>query len=225
MSGVRASSFCPRARIICASWRGNMGGTTSRDVERKDLPFLRQPQMRDGMEFYLRTVNGEYVSVCRSCQPADQNLYNRCSAVLCLKRYPTAGSVFRYGQWRDGTFTVRTRSGEYWKRCANCVERCPGVICADGRNPWLAPARFRLVKNDDGSVSLMTDTGRMIEAHACGQRCGRILASLGVGINRQFYVERLRDAEPRIASVPYVPPRSAAPNRARGYEPVSIPFQ
>jgi hypothetical protein len=156
--------------------------------------------------------------------------------------------VFTYFPHRDGTFSVQTESGKYWKRCENCFERCPGIICADGVNPNLQPAKFVLIKNhsgtgagDDGSghstihhvpgatgdvvsgptVSIKTDTGRMLEMHECDQTCGRVVASLGVGLNRQFVIEKLPP--------PYEPPvRVRHPTkkfRVPSSAPIIIPFQ
>jgi hypothetical protein len=186
--------------------------------------FLSNPQLQRGDEFYLRTVDGDYVSVCQSCEPTDQNLTNRCKASLCLKANPVRSSVFTYLPHRDGTFSVQTTSGKYWKRCENCFERCPGIICADGVNVNLQPAKFVLIKRSDVSgplISIKTDTGRMLEMHECDQSCGRVVASLGVGLNRQFVIEKLPP--------PYKPPvRVRQPTkkfRAPSSAPTIIPFQ
>lgn len=184
---------------------------------------LMKPNLVKGDQFYLKTVNDEYVSVCASCSPIDQNLENKCSRNLCVKPNAVRSSVFTYIPHRDGTFSVRTVEGKYWKRCANCVELCPGIVCADGVNPRLQPSKFVLIKNGDelNSISIKTDTGRLLELHDCSQSCGRIVAALGVGLNRQFVIEKL-------------PPPYQAPQRVRrptkrftppSYAPISIGFQ
>jgi hypothetical protein len=185
------------------------------------FPFLTNPQLDDGDQFYIRTTNGEYVSVCYSCQPTGQNLYNKCSANLCIKDEPVKSSVYTYVKHRDGTFSVRTVNGKYWKRCSNCFESCPNIICGDGINPNLQPSKFELIKNGDGTVSIKTDTGRLLELQECEQSCGRIIAALGVGINKQFVIEKIeapqvsyeRDRKPTHK---FVPP---------SYAPLIIPFQ
>jgi len=185
------------------------------------FPFLTDPQFDDGDQFYFRTVNGDYVSVCYSCSPVGQNLTNKCAANLCLKTDPVRSSIFTYLKHRDGTFSVRTIEGKYWKRCANCFESCPNIICADGINPNLQPAKFVLIKNGDNTVSIKTDTDRLLEMQDCEQSCGRIVAALGVGINRQFIMEKV---EPQHVSYQ----RSRAPTKkfvAPSYAPLIIPFQ
>lgn len=189
-------------------------------------PGLKPPNMQRGDQFYLKTINGEYVSVCGSCAPVDQNLVNKCSRNLCLKENPVRSSVFTYIPHPDGTFSVQTVEGKYWKRCANCFERCPGIVCADGVNPNLQPAKFVLIKNGEqppevATVSIKTDTGRLLEMHDCEQSCGRIVASLGVGLNRQFVIEPLPP--------PYTPPeRVRAPTKkwhVPSYAPMNIAYQ
>lgn len=188
-----------------------------------DFPFLTNPQMHYKDRFYLKTVNGEYISVCFSCTPSDQNLDNQCKASLCVKDVAVRSSIFEYLPHRDGTFSVRSEAnGKYWKRCDNCVDLCPNIICADGENPDLQPAKFVLIKNGDGTVSIKTDMGRMLELQDCAQSCGRIVASQGLGINRQFVIEKLPP--------PYSPPErlNRAPTKkfiAPSYAPISIPFQ
>jgi hypothetical protein len=166
-------------------------------------------------------VNGEYVSVCYSCNPTKQNLTNKCSANLCLKTDPTKSSLFTYVKHRDGTFSVKTGEGKYWKRCSNCFESCPNIICADGINPNLQPAKFVLIKNGDNTVSIKTDTDRLMEMQECEQSCGRIVAALGVGINRQFIMEKV---EPQHV----IYQRNRAPTKKfvmPSYAPIIIPFQ
>jgi hypothetical protein len=116
---------------------------------------------------------------------------------------------------------VQTVEGKYWKRCDNCFERCPGIVCADGINPELQPAKFVLIKNGESLVSIKTDTGRLLEMQDCEQSCGRIVAALGVGLNRQFVIEKL----PK----PYEPPqrvrRPTKRFRVPSYAPMTIAFQ
>lgn len=196
--------------------------TSSQQYE-EFFPFLTDPQLSNGDQFYLRTVNGQYVSVCYSCKPNDQNLYNQCSANLCIKSEPAATSIFTYEPHRDGTFSVKTYDGHYWKRCDNCFNLCPNIICADGVNANLQTSKFVLIKNDDSvkSVSIKTDTGRMFETQNCEQSCGEIIAAQGVGINKQFVIEKLPP--------PYTPPvRDRKPTKKflmPSYAPLIIPFQ
>lgn len=190
------------------------------DVKEK-FDFLQDPQMRNNDMFYLKTVNGEYISVCNSCSSTDQNLFNKCSANLCSKPNPVRSSVFTYIKHPDGTFSVKTIDGSYWKRCENCFEQCPNIICADGVNSNLQPAKFVLIKNGDGTISIVTDTGRLFELQECDQTCGRIISAQGAGINKQFTIEKL-------------PPPYQVPNPIRkkttrfispSYAPISIPYQ
>ncbi len=158
---------------------------------RECFPFLTEPQLSYGDQFYLKTVNNEYVSVCHACSPTNQNLENKCSANLCLKLDPVRSSIFTYISHPDGTFSVQTIEGKYWKRCEFCFEQCPNIICADGVNKDLQPAKFVLIKNGDGTISIETDTGRLLELQECDQSCGRIIAAQGVGQNKQFVIEKL----------------------------------
>ena len=185
------------------------------------FPFLTDPQMDPNDQFYLKTVNGEYVSVCHACAPVDQNLTNRCSANLCIKNDPVRSSIFTYIQHPDGTFSVKTIEGKYWKRCENCFERCPNIMCADGINEKLQPAKFVLIKNGDGTVSIETDTGRLFELQECDQSCGRIVAAQGLGLNKQFVIEKLPPpyqvpTPHRKRTMRFIPP---------SYAPMIIPFQ
>lgn len=190
-------------------------------IRKESFTFLTDPQLQPNDEFFLKTLNGNYVSVCGSCDPVDQNLDNKCSANLCLKTQPVRSSIFKYKHHRDGTFSVQTVNGKYWKRCANCFERCPGIICADGLNARLQPAKFVLLKQGNGIVSIKTDTGRLLEPTDCQQSCGRIIASMGVGQNKQFVVEKLPP--------PYTPPQRERKRTKKfilpSYAPIIIPFQ
>jgi hypothetical protein len=179
--------------------------------EQPSFPFLTDPQLHEGDRFYLKTLNGEYISVCSDCQPKDQNLTNKCSSVLCLKKYPTRGSVFVYVPYRDGTFSVQSDlTGKFWKRCNNCVHLCSDIICSDAINPRLQPAKFVLIKLGD-TISIKTDTGRLLDVMECEQTCGRVVAAVSTGVDwnkghyqtGQFTIEKL----PRIPA-PIVEDRS-----------------
>ena len=190
---------------------------------RESFAFITDPQLSSGDRIYIRTANDEYLSVCRDCQPVDQNLTNKCSASLCLVTQPTRASVFEYHPFDDGTFALKTSTGKYLKRCANCFERCPNVICADGINPTLQEAKFVLIKTDDGrnGIAIKADTGRLLEINECGQSCGRVLAALGVGQrNSQFRIE--------ILPPPYQPPVRQRQQTKKflvpSYAPISIGY-
>lgn len=201
---------------IILLWR-----SATRSVE-ENFTFLTDPQLVSDDRIYIRTANDEYVSVCNGCEPIDQNLTNKCTKSLCLLLEPTRASVFIYEPHDDGTFSLKTSTGHYLKRCANCFERCPNVICADGINPKLQEAKFVLIKHGDGNngISIKADTGRLLEINECGQKCGRVLAALGVGINGEFRIEKL-------------PPLYQPPKRQReqtkkflvpSYAPITIPY-
>lgn len=167
--------------------------------DQPSFPFLKDPQMHEGDRFYLKTPNGQYVSVCSNCQPKNQNLFNQCSSVLCLKRYPTRGSVFVYVPFRDGTFAIQSDlTGKYLKRCSNCVDLCPDIICSDGINPRLQSSKFVLIKLDDG-ISIKTDTGKLLDVLECDQSCGRVVAAVSTGSDwhrssGQFRIEKLPES-------------------------------
>lgn len=188
-----------------------------------EMPFLTDPQMHHGDLFYLKTVNDEYISVCFSCSPEDQNLNNKCKANLCVKDDPVRTSIFEFLKHRDGTFSVRSAAtGKYWKRCNNCFNLCPDIICADGVNPDIQPAKFVLIKNGDGTVSIKSDMGRLLELQHCAQSCGRIIASQGVGINRQFVMEKLPPPYTPPVRVDRQPTKKFVPP---SYAPIIIPYQ
>ena len=112
-----------------------------------------------------------------------------------------------------------TQQGKYWKRCDNCIERCPGVICADGVNPNLQPAKFELIKLPDQGenvVAIKTDMGRLLELHDCGQTCGRVVSSQGVGLSKQFILEKLPP--------PYEPPQRDRSRKTRWQPPSYAPI-
>lgn len=185
------------------------------------LPFITNPQMANRDRFYLRTLNGAYVSVCYSCKGTNQNLTNQCAANLCVKDEPVATSIFTYETHRDGTFSVKTFDGHYWKRCENCFNRCPNIICADGINSNIQPSKFVLIKNGDNTVSIKTDTGRLLETQDCEQSCGEIIAALGVGANKTFTIEKIQST----TVTPIVKPIVKNTRGVASYAPMIIPFQ
>ncbi len=151
----------------------------------------RQPNIKDGDKFYLKTIDGKYVSVCKNCRPNDTNLNNLCSSVLCLKDEPFLSSIFTFKTHRDYRFSVQTMFGTYWKRCRQCLQFCPDTICADGINKNLRTHKFILIKNRNKSISIKTDTGRLLEVSDCNQNCGKIIASIGSGRNQDFFIQKI----------------------------------
>lgn len=189
-----------------------------RRVERFD--FLATPQPKRGDRFYLRDANGDYVSVCSGCQPINQNLRNQCSSVLCMLREPIRGSVWIYEPHDDGTCSIRSEpTGLYWKRCNNCVQDCPNIICSDGVNGKLQPAKFDMIKPTRNSnvVAFRTDIGTFIDINQCDQQCGRVVSGVG-GLNTTFRMEILNSINVN-ANGNANPPSYA---RWRGYAPISI---
>lgn len=193
--------------------------SATKDINER-FSFLTNPQLDRNDEIYIRTANDEYVSVCNGCEPIDQNLTNKCTKSLCLVLEPNRGSVFTYEPHNDGTFSLKTLTGHYLKRCANCFERCPNVICADGINPKLQEAKFVLIKHGNNGISIKADTGRLLEINECGQSCGRVLAALGVGVNSEFRIEKLPP--------PYNPPQRQRKQTKKflvpSYAPIMIPY-
>lgn len=151
----------------------------------------QKPNLKDGDKFYLKTIDGKYVSVCHNCRPNDANINNLCSAVLCLKDEPFLSSIFTYRSHRDYRFSVQTMSGAYWKRCRQCLQFCPDTICADGLNKNLRTHKFILIKNRNKSISIKTDTGRLLEVSDCNQNCGKIIASIGSGRDQEFIIQKI----------------------------------
>jgi hypothetical protein len=194
--------------------------SSQRNVENFD--FLTDPQLKRGDRIYVRTANEEYVSVCEECEPTNQNLINRCKKSLCLKINPTRSSVFIYEPFDDGTFSLKTWEGLYLKRCSNCFESCPNIICADGVNPKLQTSKFTLIKhgNAQKSISIKADTGRLLEINECDQNCGRVIAALGVGLNTEFRIEKL----PPIPISIKIERKQTMKFLVPSYAPITIPW-
>jgi len=180
-------------------------------------PFLKDPQMEDGDEFFVKTPDGRYLAACGGCLP-NKNLTTRCSHYVCARKYPYRTSVFIWRQHDDRRFSVETVFGGYWKRCTGCVEFCNDVICADGVNRNLRLCKFELIKNRNGTVSFRNDMGRMLELCPCGGNessdgssdgeCGKLLCSLGVRQeNAEFIIEKLpkRSPDPTLQFVKLKP--------------------
>ena len=55
-----------------------------------------------------------------------------------------------------------------------------------------------LIKNDDehSSISIKSNTGRMVQRCDCSQSCGEILCTMGLGGNERFIVEKVLSAPP-----------------------------
>ena len=169
-----------------------------------DFPFLTQPHIDNNDKIYIRTADGKYLSSC-VCSTIDDNLNNNCSRTLCLKDEPLLNSQFVFHKHSDGTFSLETYDGKYWKRCAECINGCPNVICADGINPNLQTHKFVLIKNGktqtndptaiDNTISIKTDNGRLLEVTDCNQSCGKIITALGLNSSSSFIVERIATPE------------------------------
>lgn len=145
-----------------------------------EFDFIKPPRISHKDKFYLKTLDGKYISSCGWCIPEDANITNRCSKVLCLTDVPYRSSQFQYYRHRDGTFSIETFDYKWLKRCASCINGCPHVICGDGLNPDLQTHKFVLIKNDDGTVSIKTDNDRLMEVTECNQSCGRIITAIGL---------------------------------------------
>lgn len=179
-----------------------------------DYPFLKNPQMHQGDKFLLKTPQGRYITSCGDCLPK-ANLNKRCSFHLCVRKYPYQSSVWTYHKHRDGTFSVEAFNGKYWKRCDRCEEYCHDVICADGVNKKLRNCKFYLLKNQDETISIKTDTGRILELCNCDavntesakSSCGKMMCSLGVGKDTRFIIEKLpkRFPDPVLQWIKYKP--------------------
>lgn len=161
--------------------------------------FYRDPVMSDGDKFMLRTLDGQYVSVCK-CKPMFANIDNKCSSMLCLTRVPLQSSVFTYHWWRDGRFSVETNEFKYWKHCDDCVHECRGTVCSDGINDKLRTHKFHLIKHQDGTISIRTNSGRIIQRCDCDQSCGKVLCTMGLRESEHFIVEKIQPGpvEPRV---------------------------
>lgn len=176
--------------------------------ENIDYPFLKNPQMQQGDEFLLKTPDGRFLTSCGNCYPG-VNLDERCSRYLCVRKYPYQSSVFTFHKHRDGTCSIETVTGKFWKRCIRCGELCHDVICADGVNKKLQNSKFVLIKNANGTVSFKTDTGRILELCNCNDTagCGKLVCSLGVGKETEFILEKLpkRFPDPVLQFIKFKP--------------------
>lgn len=160
-----------------------------------NITFITDPILNQNDKFMLKTLDGQYVSVCKGCKP-DANIKNLCSSLVCLNRYPTKNSVFIYHTFEDGRFAIETNEFKFLKHCDNCVHECRGAICGDGVNKNLTTHKWHLIKWGDGTVSIKSNTERMVQRCNCGQTCGTILCTMGVGVTEKFIVEKIVD-EPR----------------------------
>jgi hypothetical protein len=161
-------------------------------------PFMTEPQIEKGEEFFIKTLDGRYISACSGCLP-NVNLKNRCSYYLCANKYALQSSVFKMHKHIDGFVSIETIFGEFWKRCSGCVEFCHDVICADGKNKNLGICKFHVIKNRNGTVSFRNDMGRLLELCPCGDedKCGKLMCSLGAKQeNTQFIIEFVPKTEP-----------------------------
>jgi hypothetical protein len=164
--------------------------------------FFRDPVLSDGDKFMLKTLDGLYVSTCQKCSPVDANMKNLCSSLLCLTRFPLKSSVFTFHSFRDGRFAVETFDYRFWKHCDNCVHECRGAVCGDGINKKLRTHKFHLIKQPDRTVTIRTNSGRMIQRCNCSQTCGYILCTMGLNDREteRFVVEKIQPGpvEPKI---------------------------
>ena len=160
----------------------------------ENFPFIPQPILKDGDQFMLKTLDGQYVSVCDKCAPYDANIENLCSSLLCLTKYPLKSGVFTYHQFRDGRFAIETYNFTFWKHCDKCILDCKGSVCGDGINKKLKTHKWILIKNADehNSISIKSNTGRMIQRCDCSQTCGTILCTMGLRGNEKFIVEKVK---------------------------------
>ena len=175
--------------------------------EKFALQFLTEPVMNDGDKFMLVTMDGQYVSVCDKCSPNDANINNLCSSLLCLTKYPYQSSVFTYHKFLDGRFAIETNTFNFWKHCDNCVENCKGAVCGDGINKALATHKWFLIKNDDAdhTISIKSNTGRMVQRCNCSQTCGEILCTMGLSNNEKFKVQKVLNVPPPPVVFRYKP--------------------
>ena len=179
-------------------------------IEKKELfSFITPPNLKDGDKFMLKTLDGQYVSICNNCSPYDANIKNLCSSLVCLTRYPLKSGVFTYHRFRDGRFGIETYEFKYWKHCDTCVHDCRGSICADGINKNLKTHKWFLIKNADqyNSISIKSNNGRMIQRCDCSQDCGKILCTMGLGGNEKFIVEKIDSGPVEPQELMYKPRR------------------
>lgn len=166
--------------------------------------FLSPPTLMDGDKFMLRVRDGRYVTSCSNCKE-DANMFNKCSYLLCLKKYPLNSSVFTLHQHRDGRVSIETATFHFWKNCEKCILNCQGAICADGINRNLRTNKFHIIKNRNGTISIKADNGRLIQPCPCNQSCGNVYCSMGLGGNVEFIVEKVDVMPPPPRVLQFVP--------------------
>lgn len=176
---------------------------------REPFSFITLPHLKHGDQFMLKTLDGQYMSVCNNCSPHDANIKNLCSSLLCLTRYPFRSSVFTYHQFRDGRFAIETYDFKFLKHCDTCVHECRGSICADGINKNLKTHKWFLIKNADehNSISIKSNNGRIVQRCDCNQSCGTILCTMGLGGNERFIVEKISPGAVETQELLYKPRR------------------
>lgn len=192
-----------------------------------DFPFIKHPRVSHGDKLYLKTLDGKYITSCSWCIPVSANIENKCKRVLCVTDKPYRASQFMYYRHRDGRFSLETFDFRWLKRCSECMHGCKDAICADGLNNNLQTHRFELIKNRDGSVSIKTDSGKLMEITECDQTCGRIVTAMGLNTHTtKFILEFLpRDVyDPRIYETQES--REAAKTAPRFLDiPLPFPYQ
>lgn len=170
-----------------------------------EFDFIKEPRISHKDKFYIKTIDGKYLTSCSWCIPIDANIENKCTRVLCLTDVPYRSSQFMYHRHRDGTFSLETFDFKWLKRCSQCLHGCDHIICADGLNPTLQTHKFVLIKNRDGTVSIKTDNDRLMEVTECNQTCGRVITAMGLNHHTtRFNLEMLpkEKLDPRIYETP-----------------------
>lgn len=175
----------------------------------ENFSFITPPNLKDGDKFMLKTLDGQYVSICNNCSPYDANINNLCSSLVCLTRYPLKSGIFTFHKFRDGRFGIETYEFKFWKHCDTCVHDCRGSVCADGINKNLKTHKWILIKNADqyDSISIKSSNGRMIQRCDCSQDCGNILCTMGLGGNERFIVEKIDSGPVQEKELIYKPRR------------------
>ena len=157
----------------------------------------------------LMTLDGQYLSVCTSCSPYNANIKNLCSSLLCLTKYPLHSSVFKYHSFLDGRFALETNEFKFWKHCDKCIHDCKGAICADGINKNLKTHKWILIKNGDNdhTVSIKSNTGRIVQRCDCSQSCGSIMCTMGLAGFEKFKVIKVNDIKLKQPEFRFKPKR------------------
>lgn len=172
-----------------------------------NFQFFSSPVLNNGDKFMLKTDDDQYVAVCKTCKPMDQNINNLCSSLLCLVRYPVKSSVFTYHSFRDGRVALETNDYYFWKHCDTCVHECKGAVCADGINKNLPTHKWYIIKHPDQTITIKSNTGRVIQRCNCGQSCGRILCTMGLAGFEKFKVEKVISMPPEPQELKFKPKR------------------